>query len=110
MYPTATLSNYRRTRQAKNATLRYAYRTLTYAFILAMMGGFIGASTNNRWAMILGTLPGLIGIVMLMYLHHDEPCLDSPRVRKSVNLAHHCIGGASAFWTFAVSMYVLMTF
>jgi hypothetical protein len=111
-YASTSASNYKRLQMMKGATMRYAYRTLVYVFILSMVGGFIGASTNNRWAMLLGTMPGLIGIFLLMYVYHDheDSNLESPRACKRLTLAHHCIGSAAAFWTFVVSMHLLIAF
>jgi hypothetical protein len=39
---------------------------LVSAFLAALVGGALGASTNSPLYMVLGTLPGIAGIVALM--------------------------------------------
>ena len=43
---------------------------LVISFLSSIVGGALGASTNSPELMTLGALPGIVGILGLMFINH----------------------------------------
>lgn len=48
------------------------YILLFISFMLSFIGGAIGASMNDKTMMIVGMLPGIFGIIGLMFIYGKE--------------------------------------
>ena len=59
-----------------------AYLQLVAMFLLAVIGGALGATTGDSHDIVLGSLPGFLGICGLIWIHRPEP-VDPPSKQGS---------------------------